>query len=458
MAIDASMYVLNPVFKADTFQETVAPLTLYAQAYKEQEAKIEDMTDKAAALEWIANQNPESQTAALYRDMSDKIKGIRDNIINNGLMGDTRSRILSTRKTYSANSAEIMRRYQDMVKYKDRMDQLHDRDNSIRFSSDSSQVSLDDFAGGNRPKIEAISGNEIMARGAAAGKRFTSQIFGDGVEGKEMSDQFWKVYKQQGMNDDALLAALDSIGQGDKYPMLSKVFNSVYSSFKDFGDRDQQYFKDRFIEGFYSGSMYNREVQYMQNEDHMNPYENAQIRWGDNQDARAEQEEFRNNLDWEFANGRSAKIVWVQDGSGKMVKRKLSYDPYTGKQILMDMDGNVKKSSEPPQQKKKEEKPKQPNIKPMAVYRNGKTAAVPKNGGTIIPTGSEEYLTAVNTILKQYPDVTPEQILTYCNVYTTGGTDNSTVYYSLPKMNKPEPEESTQTSSGSGGEEDTVTE
>jgi len=57
---DANMYVLNPVFKADTFQEMVAPLTLYAQAYKEQEAKVEDMTDKAAALEWIANQNPDS--------------------------------------------------------------------------------------------------------------------------------------------------------------------------------------------------------------------------------------------------------------------------------------------------------------------------------------------------------------------------------------------------------------
>lgn len=319
MAIDANMYVLNPVFKADTFQETVAPLQLYAQAYKEQEAKVEDMTDKAAALEYIANQNPDSQTAALYRDMSNKIKGLRDDIMTNGLMGGLRSRILGARRTYSANSAEIMRRYQDMVKYKDRMDQLHDKDNSIRFSSNSSNVSLDDFAGGNRPKIQAISGNEIMARGAAAGKRFTSQIFGDGVEGKEMSDQFWKVYKQQGMDDDALFAALDKIGKGDKYPMLSKVFNSVYNSFKGFGDNDQQYFKDRFMEGFYSGSMYNRDVQYMQNEDHMNPYESAQIRWGDNQDARANAEEFRSNLDWEFANGRAMKKIWVTDENGERV-------------------------------------------------------------------------------------------------------------------------------------------
>lgn len=92
----------------------VQPLALYAQAYKEQEAKIEDMTDKAAALEWIANQNPDSQTAALYRDMSAKIKGIRDDIMINGLQGGTRSRILGARRMYSANSAEITRRYEDM--------------------------------------------------------------------------------------------------------------------------------------------------------------------------------------------------------------------------------------------------------------------------------------------------------------------------------------------------------
>jgi hypothetical protein len=111
---DANMYIMNPVFQAESFNEMVQPLALYAQAYKEQEAKIEDMTDKAAALEWIANQNPDSQTAALYRDMSAKIKGIRDDMMINGLQGGTRSRILGARRMYSANSAEITRRYEDM--------------------------------------------------------------------------------------------------------------------------------------------------------------------------------------------------------------------------------------------------------------------------------------------------------------------------------------------------------
>jgi len=187
----------------------VKPLTLAAAAYKEQEAKLEDMTDKASALEWIANRDPNSQTAALYREMSDKIQGIRDDIMMNGFHGGIRPSILDTRKIYSANSAEITRRYNDMVEYQKRMEQLSDKDNSMVFSMDSQNISIDDFAGGRRPKIKAISGNEIMTRGAAAGKRFTSQIFGDGIDGQAAGDQFWRIYKEQGMTDDALWNALE---------------------------------------------------------------------------------------------------------------------------------------------------------------------------------------------------------------------------------------------------------
>lgn len=293
---DANMYIMNPVFQAESFNEMVQPLALYAQAYKEQEAKVEDMTDKAAALEWIANQNPDSQTAALYRDMSAKIKGIRDDMMINGLQGGTRSRILGARRMYSANSAEITRRYEDMQKYQQRMEQLYDKDNSIVFSPESQNVSLDDFAGGKRPQIKAISGNEIMARGAAVGKRLTSQIFGDGVVGQEMGGQFWKTYQEQGMTDKALWNALDAVGKGDSthFQMAKQVIDGVYNSFKDFSPYDQQRLKDRFIEGVYSGSVYNRQVDYKQNlnfeSDAARDTRLFQKRMAENQDRRAQGE------------------------------------------------------------------------------------------------------------------------------------------------------------------------
>ena len=172
--------------------------------------------------------------------MSDKIQGIRDDIMMNGFHGGIRPSILDTRKIYSANSAEITRRYNDMAEYQKRMEQLSDKDNSMVFSTDSENISIDDFAGGRRPKIKAISGNEIMARGAAIGKRLTSQIFGDGVEGQVMGGQFWKMYKEQGMTDTALRAALKEMGKSDKYAMVKEVIDGVYNSFNGFSPENQR--------------------------------------------------------------------------------------------------------------------------------------------------------------------------------------------------------------------------
>ena len=112
-----------------------------------------------------------------------------------------------------------------------------------------------------------------MARGAAVGKRLTSQIFGDGVLGQEMGGQFWKVYQSQGMDDTALWNALQAVGKGDSthFQMAKQVIDGVYNSFKDFSPYDQQRLKDRFIEGVYSGSVYNRQVNYQANADHITP-------------------------------------------------------------------------------------------------------------------------------------------------------------------------------------------
>ena len=293
---DASMYVLNPFFQTKSFDEMVKPLTMYAQAYKEQEAKIEDMTDKAAALEWIANQNPDSQTAALYRDMSDKIKGLRDDIMTNGLTGGLSSRILGARRMYSANSAEITRRYEDMKKYQDRMEQLKDKDNSMIFSPESQNVTLDDFAGGKRPQIKAISGNEVMARGAAIGKRLTSQIFGDGVEGTVAGEQFWKFYQENGMTDEALWAWLHTNNMDDKYKMVKEVIDGVYNSFKGFSPEDQLELKSKFIEGIYSGAVYNKQVSYQPNGEYLSAAQREDIRLKNEQLKLSQEESARQNL------------------------------------------------------------------------------------------------------------------------------------------------------------------
>lgn len=221
------------------------------------------------------------------------------------------------------------------------MEQLYDKDNSIVFSPESQNITIDDFAGGKRPKIKAISGNEIMARGAAVGKRLTSQIFGDGVLGQEMGGQFWKVYQSQGMDDTALWNALQAVGQANesKFNMAKQVIDGVYNSFKDFTPYDQQRLKDRFIEGVYSGSVYNRQVDYQQNRNFESAAERQTRLFNQemqrNQDARAQEEFDAKMKEWRFSRGDSSRWVLVEDDNGNKVKRRIQTDPTTGK--VMDV-------------------------------------------------------------------------------------------------------------------------
>jgi len=52
--------------------------------------------------------------------------------------------------------------------------------------------------------------------------------------------------------------------------------DGVYSSFSDFDPTSQQVLKDRFIEGVYAGSTYERDVDYKPNEAYLNPLQLAQ--------------------------------------------------------------------------------------------------------------------------------------------------------------------------------------
>jgi len=432
---DANMYIMNPVFQAESFNEMVQPLALYAQAYKEQEAKVEDMTDKASALEWIANQNPDSQTAALYRDMSNKIKGIRDDMMMNGLTGGLRSRILGTRRIYSANSSEITRRYEDMVKYRDRMAALQDKDPSMVFSADSWDVDIDDFAGGKRPKIKAISGNEIMARGAAVGKRLTSQIFGDGVLGQEMGGQFWKVYQSQGMDDTALWNALQAVGQANesKFNMAKQVIDGVYSSFKDFAPGDQMKLKNRFIEGVYSGSVYNKQVDYKNNEDHLNPLQLAQKQATIDENKRAQEKWDYEKVGYQIAAGEP---FTAPDG------KTYQYNPVNNTYVEAETKKVIPAPTDPKTGKTAKSSAK---AKVVAIDESGQKINVTDNTalGTVMKTGTPELRKEWNEvwakIQEAHPDIQPGEYRLRKYVEESSGEGNKKKkkvrYYAEPVIN-----------------------
>ena len=296
------------------------------------------------------------------------------------------------------------------------MEQLYDKDNSIVFSPESQNVSLDDFAGGKRPQIKAISGNEIMARGAAVGKRLTSQIFGDGVLGQEMGGQFWKMYKERGMNDQALASALRDIGQSDKFSLVKQVMDGVYSSFNDFDPTSQQVLKDRFIEGVYAGSTYERDVDYKPNEAYLNPLQKAQMQATIDENKRAnerwqnEKDEYAILSGQPFTIGNDTYVYNRTDNKYHNLSTGTATDAPTA------VTGSVKGKS------KTNKTGKVTKAKVVGIDENGQridvTNGTPKGKlmkvGT--PEASKEWNDAWNMIRAAHPDIQPGEYRLYKEV------------------------------------------
>ena len=296
------------------------------------------------------------------------------------------------------------------------MEQLYDKDNSIVFSPESQNVSLDDFAGGKRPQIKAISGNEIMARGAAVGKRLTSQMFGDGVVGQEMGGQFWKMYKERGMNDQALASALKDIGQSDKFSLVKQVIDGVYSSFSDFDPTSQQVLKDRFIEGVYAGSTYERDVDYKPNEAYLNPLQKAQMQATIDENKRAnerwqnEKDEYAILSGQPFTIGNDTYVYNRTDNKYHNLSTGTATDAPTA------VTGSVKGKS------KANKTGKAAKAKVVGIDENGQRIDVtngtpkgkPMKVGT--PEASKEWNDAWNMIRAAHPDIQPGEYRLYKEV------------------------------------------
>lgn len=233
-------------------------------------------------------------------------------------------------------------------------------------------------------------------------------MFGDGVLGQEMGGQFWKIYQSQGMDDNALWNALEAVGQANesKFNMAKQVIDGVYNSFKDFTPGDQQRLKDRFIEGVYSGSVYNRQVDYKNNEDHLNPLQLAQKQATIDENTRAQQKWNYEKVGYQIAAGEP---FTAPDG------KTYQYNPVNNTYVEAETKKVTPAPTNPKTGKTAKSSSKQASAKAkvVAIDESGQKVNVTNNTalGTVMKTGTpelrKEWNEAWAKIQEAHPDIQP---------------------------------------------------
>jgi len=306
-------FVINSTYDPFTLGELMTPYQEYGKAFEKQEDKIEDMTDKAETLKYIAEQDPNSETARLYQSMNDRLTAARDELYRNGMSMGIRKDIQNLRGLYTANASEITRRYNDLREYRDRMTKLVDKDPSVRFTPSSYNIGLDSFAGGKTPSMDRMSGDEVAQRGAQAMKAFTSREFRNSVEGKLMGGQYWNYVQENGMDNNAINELLSHLGD-ERFTTLNSVIDGIRREYVGkFDDADSQYFDSRLREGLNAGAIYDRRESPTGNQAYISPLEAAR------------EERYKEQADMEkealkFQRGDGTRIMRGADGKDYRVR------------------------------------------------------------------------------------------------------------------------------------------
>lgn len=171
-------FVIDSSFTPFTMQEMLVPFMAYKDAFEKSEEAYTDLTTKADKFKYLAkNLDPNSEAAKIYNGYANDLKAQAEDLANNGLSMGNRSALTNLKRRYQGEIGRLVDADTELKKERELRRQMSAKDPSMLWAADN--LTIDNFLDGNTPSLYGISGNELYAKGAAAGKAASARIYSD---------------------------------------------------------------------------------------------------------------------------------------------------------------------------------------------------------------------------------------------------------------------------------------
>lgn len=171
-------FVIDSSFTPFTMQEMLVPFMAYKEAFEKSEEAYTDLTTKADKFKYLAkNLDPNSEAAKIYNGYANDLKAQAEDLANNGLSMGNRSALTNLKRRYQGEIGRLVDADTELKKERELRRQMSAKDPSMLWAADN--LTIDNFLDGNTPSLYGISGNELYAKGAAAGKAASARIYSD---------------------------------------------------------------------------------------------------------------------------------------------------------------------------------------------------------------------------------------------------------------------------------------
>lgn len=343
--------VIGNSFKPFTLQEILTPMQIYKDAYEQTEAAYDDLNQKADTFSYLADvaeQNPDSKAAKIYKGYADELHKQADDLAKHGLSMGNRRALTSLKRRYQGEIGRLMKA--DAAMDEERKLRRANKDTSMLYAQDN--LNIDDFLDGETPNLYSVSGEDLRKEAAQYAQSASSRIYGD-TRIQDINKYFQDIIQTQGYSPEAMAAWRQNL---ESIPEFSQAVEDIMAARGVNGNltgANYERARQNIINGIMEGSIYQEKRTSHQNPGVLTAAQaNSAYLQKRGQDLSA----MGNNMRWNSQTGRwefdeeiakkRAEIMgvdpnvnydnWEKGPDGKWHKKTKSATPKTGKHDLLE--------------------------------------------------------------------------------------------------------------------------
>ena len=257
-------FVIDSSFQPFTMQEMLVPFTAYKDAYEKTEEAYIDLSEKADKFKYLADTlDPDSKAAQIYNGYANDLKAQAEDLAHNGLSMGNRRALTNMRRRYQGEIGRLVEADTALQKEKELRRQMATKDPTMLYATDN--LNIDSYLDNNTPNLYSVSGNDLYARGAAAGKAASARIYSD-PQVRALDKYYNEYFSTEGYSPEKMQEFRDNLAA---IPELQKAAMDIVKANRvgELGEGSANYNAalQQIINGIADGAIYQRQNNMQRN-------------------------------------------------------------------------------------------------------------------------------------------------------------------------------------------------
>lgn len=199
-------FVVDSSFTPFTMQEMLVPFAMYKEAFEKSEEDYIKLSSEADKFKYLSETLPEdSKARQLYEGYANGLRAQAEDLANNGLTMNNRRALTDYKRRYEGEIGRLVEADTALKAEKEMRRKMAAQDPSLLYALSNNELNIDSFIDGSEPNLYSVSGNQLYAKGAAAGKAESSRVYSAGDAGSTLGG-YYRDFVQQNGHDAAAMA------------------------------------------------------------------------------------------------------------------------------------------------------------------------------------------------------------------------------------------------------------